>query len=58
VITVLLIIALVFADAIVAIATGLIGRARRRRFWLWALLGLFFPFVALVVVIVLPRRRR
>ncbi len=56
-VTVLLIILLVFADALLAVLAGLIGRARGRRFWLWALLGFFFPVVAIVVVILLPRRR-
>jgi hypothetical protein len=56
VVTVLVIVVLVLADALLAIVSGLIGRAKGRRFWLWALLGFLFPVLAIVVVLLLPRR--
>jgi len=58
VITILLIVVLILGDSLLALAAGLVGRARGRRFWLWALIGLVFPVVAIVVVLVLPRGRR
>jgi hypothetical protein len=57
-ITLVLILVLVLADAIVAVVTGLIGRARGHPFWLWAILGFVFPILAVVAVVLIPRRRR
>jgi hypothetical protein len=56
VVTVLVIILLVVSDALLAVVAGVLGRARGRPFWLWALLGFFFPVLAIFVVLVLPRR--
>jgi hypothetical protein len=58
VVTLLAILLLVVADAALAAVVGLIGRAKGRRFWFWALLGFVIPIVSLVGVLVLPRRRR
>jgi hypothetical protein len=56
--TIVVLLLLILGDAILAIVTGFVARARGRRFWLWALIGVVLPLVALVVVLVLPKGRR
>jgi hypothetical protein len=58
VVTLLVILLLALADALLAAVVGFVGRAKGRRFWFWALLGFFVPIVSLVIVLVLPRRLR
>jgi hypothetical protein len=48
---------LILTDALLAIITGVVARARGRRFWAWAVLALVVPVVALVALLVLPNRR-
>jgi len=55
-VTLLVILLLALADALLAAVVGLVGRAKGSRFWIWALLGFFVPIVSLVIVLVLPRR--
>jgi hypothetical protein len=57
VLTVLVIILIVATDGLLAFVTGALARVRGRPFWLWALIGFFFPIAAIIAVLVLPRRR-
>ena len=43
--------------AVCAAASGAVARWKRRRVWLWALLGAAFTIAALIIVAVLPRTR-
>lgn len=43
--------------AVCAAASGAVARWKRRRVWLWALLGAAFTIAALVIVAILPRTR-
>ncbi len=43
--------------AVCAAASGAVARWKRRRIWLWALLGALFTIAALIIVAVVPRSR-
>ncbi|MYB40767.1 MAG: hypothetical protein F4X76_00965 [Chloroflexi bacterium] len=43
--------------AVCAVAAGSVARWKRRRVWLWALLGALFTIAALIIVAVLPQTR-
>ncbi|MYE47166.1 MAG: hypothetical protein F4X25_10590 [Chloroflexi bacterium] len=43
--------------AVFAVASGAVARRKRRRVWLWALLGALFTIAALIIVAILPGRR-
>ena len=43
--------------AVFAVASGVVARWKRRRVWLWALLGAAFTIAALIIVAVLPGNR-
>lgn len=43
--------------AVCAVAAGAVARWKRRRVWLWALLGALFTIAALIIVAVLPGTR-
>ena len=43
--------------AVFAVASGAVARWKRRRVWLWTLLGALFTIAALIIVAVLPRTR-
>jgi ABC-type glycerol-3-phosphate transport system permease component len=58
VVTIVLVVALVLTDALLALAAGALARVRGRRFWFWALLGLLIPVVTLAAVLILPRPGR
>jgi hypothetical protein len=55
--TVLVILLIVVTDGVLAFITGVLGRARGRPFWLWATIGFFLPIVAIIALLLLPRRR-
>jgi hypothetical protein len=57
-VSVVVIVVLILTDAVLAIITGVVARVRGRRFWPWAVLALVVPVVALLVVLLLPGRRR
>ena len=51
------IILLLVLVAVSAVVSGVVARRKRRRVWLWVLLGAVFPVAALFIVAVLPASR-
>jgi hypothetical protein len=56
-VSIVVLLLLVLFDAVVAIVTGVVARTRGRRFWVWALIAVPATLAALLVVLLLPRRR-
>ena len=46
-----------FIHAILLLLTAYIASERGRRWWAWALLGLFLPIVSLILVLLLPAKK-
>lgn len=45
-----------FIHALLVLLTAYIAHERGRRWWAWALLGLLFPIVSLILVLLLPAK--